>query len=159
MVDGSKWTPFLVGVVLLGSVWLELANSHPVQLLASTTTNSPTLKPSSTSFVSSADDEEENLEKPTNELIEKLNSNNSIDKAIKQHQNSRNNNNNKNVNKKSERIDSKFSISNLNSRSSRDESKIKSFDPVLYLSKYGYLDTSKISQPKRGSLVMLSSGK
>lgn len=35
----------------------------------------------------------------------------------------------------------------------------KSFDPVLYLSKYGYLnDVSKTNQPKRGSLVMLSTG-
>lgn len=74
-------------------------------------------------------------------------------------QNSLNNttsNSSSNVNK----LDSnKNETSHENAKSKRGSLVKKSIDPLWYLSKYGYLDSTRITQHKRGSLIMYPPGK
>ena len=46
-----------------------------------------------------------------------------------------------------------------NAKSKRGSLVKKSIDPLWYLSKYGYLDSNRITQHKRGSLIMYPPGK
>jgi hypothetical protein len=46
-----------------------------------------------------------------------------------------------------------------NAKSKRGSLVKKSIDPLWYLSKYGYLDSTRITQHKRGSLIMYPPGK
>ena len=65
-------------------------------------------------------------------------------------------NNSSNVNK----LDSnKNENIHENAKSKRGNLVKKSIDPLWYLSKYGYLDSTRITQHKRGSLIMYPPGK
>lgn len=174
MREGRRRTLAKVTLAMLAIIWLaELADTHPIVKKKEIANELISDSIESVDF-----DKESRSVNNTDYELKSIESNDNARRSA-EHQNSRNiNNNNSNINVNTKRRSepgqigittnailgrkSTSSSSSSNRSSSKSKSKTENsnskmpFDPVLYLSKYGYLD--KTNHAKHGSLVMLSSG-
>lgn len=124
----------------MGLVWLRLTDCHPIEPLLSSSA-----VPAITEVVENSENFEREAIEPTKTKTE-----NSIQTSDVHNQNSLIVNN----------VDNK-SHDDTRNRSNRKRSNSeekKHFDPISYLTKYGYMNMDRVNHPKRGSLIMYPPG-